>query len=159
VPAFEVGLSRASFQPGVPLIDPMNGLMIGVVVAGETALTWQVEGLFTTKGGQATILPGAVIPLEIRASYLEFPCSVRFNLLADRRTHPFVTAGVAPGLRITGLVLRAYDVSAVVGGGVDTYRWTLSARYTRGFVDSHLSVDGRTLTNESWALVWAIKLR
>ena len=149
----------ASLQPSPSSFDPTNSLLIGVVVAGGDAVSWQIGGLYTSKGASGPGLAGSVFRLDLRAAYLEFPVSARFNLFADRRTHPFVTVGGAPAIKITGQVLRAYDLSAVAEAGVETARWTLGARYSRGFVDSHVSVDGRFLHNEAWAIVWAIKLK
>jgi hypothetical protein len=140
------------------------GFLIGFfMTGGPNAVTWQVGGQLQRKGG-------GIGNATVRLTYIEVPMFLRINLRPDRQTRFHILAGATAGYRLQAFLLEAgqefaldggksYDVSAVVGAGVDIGQFAVGGRFSQSLTPTAIVVEGVSTRNRVWAIVVGFKTR
>ena len=149
------GVGASALPEGEPGTGPRPAFTAGLFYTpGMRTLSWQIEGLFQTKG--STIGANA----SLRSYYFEVPFMVRLNILSDRRTRVHLLAGPSIGWKasavlhvgdtstdITHTSGHSYDIAIVAAGGVEIGNLILQFRWSEGLIESGITIDDRNPTN------------
>lgn len=131
---------------------------------GETRLSLQLEGAFTTR--RAVMLDSSDTRTVLALQYLQIPVLAKVNLPAVGGVTPYVLAGPNVGVRLGARVIRSDDDLSVstrtgrtlfgvtVAAGVERSRWIIEARFDQSLQDV-ASVNSSTATHTRAILVLA----
>jgi outer membrane protein with beta-barrel domain len=173
---FELGYSRARFQPPGPQSDSRDGSVIAGFVSRRIAgpLSGQIELMFSRRGGGLTAQTAAGTTVgTVQLIYVEVPLLARVTLPVGRLRPVLLGGGslavsVGCELQAEGVdnieqqrcdgagadpSLAGTDVSAIVGGGLE-YPWRGS--YLRLEVRRTIGLKNLLANDQLKSRVWAV---
>jgi hypothetical protein len=151
--------------------DRRYGAAAGGFVGGDFGenLGIRIEGLWVRKGTKTDAIsfdPGdPPVAYDIEVDYVEIPVLARASVTASTSATARFFAGPAVSFRVrqvekidgatipegSGATLKRYDLSVVVGAGIDVRRVGFEFRYTHGLTNTNedepddLSIKNRTI--------------
>jgi hypothetical protein len=151
------GIGASALSEGPPATGLRPAFTFGVFYTpGWQTLSWQIEGLFQTKGG--TI--GTATDTSFRSYYFELPVMARLNFLSHHRTRVHLLGGASIGWKASAVIHtgetsadvthtsgHSYDIAIVAAGGIELGNLVLQLRWSEGLIESGITFDGRSSRN------------